>query len=197
MRLKSMCAALLVSGGFGFSGAVVAAPPDAGTMLAETCAGCHGPNGSSHGPAIPTIAGMAKETFVDYMKAYQEGSRPATIMDRLAKGYTEQEINLMAAHFAKQKFVRFPQTTDAAKVTAGAALHKEHCTKCHEDNGRKDEDGSGILAGQWLPYLMYSLEDFTSGKREMTKKMASQVKKVQEADPKGLENLMHFYASQK
>jgi len=44
---------------------------------------------------------------------------------------------------------------------------------------------------------MYSLEDFTSGKREMAKKMAAEVKRVQEADPKGLEALMHFYASQK
>ncbi len=197
MRLKLMCAALLTAGGFAFPGVLMAAPPDAATMLAQTCTGCHGPNGSSQGPATPTIAGMAVETFMDYMKAYQDGTRPTTVMDRIAKGYTDDELKLMANYYFKQKFVRFPQTTDAAKVKAGQALHKDRCVKCHEDNGRKDEDGSGVLAGQWLPYLVYSMEDFTSGKREMAKKMAAEVKKVQEADPKGLENLMHFYASQK
>lgn len=197
MRLKLMCAALLTAGGLAVSGAPMAAPPDAGAMLASTCYGCHGPAGSSLGPATPTIAGMAVETFMDYMKAYQDGTRPTTVMDRIAKGYTDDELKLMAGHFSKQKFVRFPQTTDPAKVKAGAALHKERCSKCHEDNGHKDSDGSGILAGQWLPYLLYSMEDFTSGKREMAKKMAAEVKRVQEADPKGLESLMHFYASQK
>lgn len=197
MRLKLMCAALLTAGGFAFPGALMAAAPDAATMLAQTCAGCHGPNGSSLGPATPTIAGMATETFMDYMKAYQDGSRPTTVMDRIAKGYTEEELKLLAGYFSKQKFVRFAQSTDAAKVKAGQALHKERCAKCHEDNGRKDEDGSGVLAGQWLPYLTYSMEDFTSGKREMAKKMAAEVKKVKEADPDGLDKLMHFYASQK
>ncbi len=197
MRLKLMCAALLTAGGFAFPGALMAAPPDAGAMLAGTCYGCHGPAGSSLGPATPTISGMATETFMDYMKAYQEGTRPTTVMDRIAKGYTEAELKLMADYFVKQKFVRFPQQTDPALVKAGAALHKDRCVKCHEDNGRKDADGSGVLAGQWLPYLVYSMEDFTSGKREMAKKMAAEVKRVQEADPKGLEALMHFYASQK
>jgi cytochrome subunit of sulfide dehydrogenase len=197
MKCKLLSAALVALASLGTGLAVQAAAPDAATMLVNTCVGCHGPNGSSGGPATPTIAGMASDTFLDYMKAYQDGSRPATVMDRIAKGYTEDELKLMANFFVKQKFVRIAQTTDPAKVKAGQALHKNHCSKCHEDNGRKDEDGSGVLAGQWLPYLLYSVEDFSSGKREMAKKMAAQVKKVKEADPNGLESLMHFYASQK
>jgi sulfide dehydrogenase cytochrome subunit len=40
------------------------------TMLANTCAGCHGPDGASGGPATPTIAGLSTEYFVEVMNGY-------------------------------------------------------------------------------------------------------------------------------
>lgn len=173
-----------------------AAPPDAVTMIAGTCVGCHGANGTSRGPASPTIAGMAVETFVDAMKGFQDGSRPATIMDRIAKGYTEDEIKQLAVYFNKQPFGRAPNQVDAAKVKLGKSLHNEFCKKCHADNGKKDEDGSNVLAGQWLPYLRFAMEDFTGGQRKMEKKMKGQVEDVQKKDPGGLDALLQFYASQ-
>ncbi|MGB0126379.1 MAG: c-type cytochrome [Rhodocyclaceae bacterium] len=176
---------------------VGAAGPDATTMLVNTCVACHGPGGSSQGPATPHIAGLAPDTFIDAMKAYRDGSRPATVMDRIAKGYTENEIELMADYFYRQNPVRLAQPTESDKAKAGEALHKQHCQKCHADNGRKDEDGTGILAGQWLPYLLYSIEDFLAGGRQAPKKMAAEMKRIRDADPEGLEKLMHFYASQK
>jgi sulfide dehydrogenase cytochrome subunit len=197
MKHAFLGAAVVAAWAISLGGPALAAPPDAVTMMANTCVGCHGPNGSSLGPASPTIAGMATDTFVEAMTAYKEGKRPATVMDRIAKGYSDEEIKQMATYFSKQQFVRLPQKTDPALVKAGQALHKDHCEKCHLDNGRKDEDGSNILAGQWLLYLNYSMDDFTKGGREMEKKMKAQVEKVQAKDPKGIEALMHFYASQK
>lgn len=197
MKLVSVRAAVAALGLLAVGASAEAAPPDAVTMMAGTCVGCHGMDGTSRGPASPTIAGMAPETFIDAMKSFQDGSRPATVMDRIAKGYTEDEIKQMAAYFAKLPFGRAPNKVDPAKVNVGKALHNEFCKKCHVDNGKKDEDGSNILAGQWLPYLQFAMEDFTSGKRKMEKKMKGQVEDVQKKDPAGLEALMHFYASQK
>jgi sulfide dehydrogenase cytochrome subunit len=171
--------------------------PDAGTMLANTCLGCHGPGGSSVGPATPTIAGMATDTFAEAMKGYKEGTRPATVMDRIVKGYTEDEIKAMGAYFAKQTFVRYPQKVDDKKAAEGKKLHKEHCEKCHVDEGTKDEDGSSVLAGQWLPYLQFQMEDFIAGSREMPKKMKSQVEKVQGKGADAIDSLLQFYASKK
>ncbi len=83
-------------------------------------------------------------------------------------------------------------------VKSGAKLHKKYCEKCHEDNGRSSEDDAGILAGQWMPYLRYTLTDYTSGNREMTKKMKKKVEALQKKEgDKGFEDLMHFYSSQK
>ena len=169
-----------------------------GALLASTCAGCHGANGSSVGPSIPSIAGMTAETFIEEMKGFKAGTRPSTIMDRLAKGYTEDEIKLMAEYFSKQKFERFAQDVDAAKAKAGKKLAEEYCETCHVDGGRKDEDGSGVLAGQWLPYLHYAVEDFQSGAREMPKKMKKRIEAMlKDAGPDSLESTLHFYASQK
>ena len=56
-----------------------AAGPSA-SMLADTCAGCHGVDGSSVGPASPSIAGMSAEYFTETMEAFKSGERPSTIM---------------------------------------------------------------------------------------------------------------------
>lgn len=167
------------------------------SMLANTCAGCHGTNGSSFGPASPTIAGISPEYFIESMQEYASGKRPSTIMQRIAKGYSEKEIGLMAHYFSKQPFVRQPQSHDINLARKGKALHKKYCEKCHEDSGRSAEDDAGILAGQWSLYLSYMMDDYTSGRREMDKKMKKRVKKLQEEQgDSGIKQLIHFYASQ-
>lgn len=71
-----------------------------GAVLANTCAGCHGTDGKSPGP-IPGLQGLPQAYLVDTMKAFRDGKRPATVMGRIAKGYTDEEIELMSAYLAK------------------------------------------------------------------------------------------------
>lgn len=179
----------------GFSTALAATP--SAEMLANTCAGCHGTHGSSIGPASPTIAGISHDYFIETMEAYQNGERPATIMSRIAKGYTKAEIKLMAGYFSKQPFVRQKQKYNKTKAKKGKKLHKKYCEKCHEDGGRSSEDDAGILAGQWEPFLRYSMEDFIHGGRPMEKKMKKKVDALQKAHgDKGMDALINYYASQ-
>ncbi|WP_040727840.1 cytochrome c [Thiomicrorhabdus sp. Kp2] len=169
---------------------------DRGTMLANTCVGCHGPNGVSHGPATPSIAGISKDYFTESMNAYAAGDRPSTIMMRIAKGYSEEDIEAMADYFAKQKFASAPQQADAKLSTKGAKLHDKYCEKCHSEGGSLSEDDAGILAGQWKPYLQYNLHDFTSGNREAPKKMAKKLKAMYEKHGQaGVDELIEFYSS--
>lgn len=167
-------------------------------MLANTCAGCHGTDGVSSGPATPSIAGISQAYFIDAMVAYKEGTRPSTIMTRIAKGYSEEEVKAMAGFFAKQKFVAHAQTSDAGKAAEGKKLHDKYCEKCHAEGGSSSEDDAGILYGQWSPYLKFTFEDFQSGKREMAKKMA---KKIEELNAKegdaGIDKLVNYYSSAK
>jgi sulfide dehydrogenase cytochrome subunit len=197
MKLNRIASLLAITVSFGFAGTASAAPPDAVTLMASTCVGCHGADGTSRGPATPTIAGMAVDTFVEAMKSFKDGSRTATIMDRIAKGFTDEETKQLAEYYGKLPFGRAAQKTDAAMVSKGKQLHNEFCKKCHVDNGKKDEDGSNVLAGQWLPYLAMSIEDFTLHGRKTEKKMKAALEEVAKKDPGGLESLMQFYASQK
>ena len=72
--------------------------------LAATCAACHGTNGASAaGSSVPSLAGMPRAYMVEQMKAFKAGTRSATIMHQLAKGYSDAQIEQMATYFAAQK----------------------------------------------------------------------------------------------
>lgn len=86
--------------------AVPAQPQDALYLrsLAATCANCHGTAGRApEGSAVPGLAGMPRDHMVAQMQAFKSGSRPATIMHQLAKGYSDAQIDQLAAWFAAQK----------------------------------------------------------------------------------------------
>jgi len=73
-----------------------------GAALAANCANCHGTSGRAIG-AMPALAGQPKSYLVEQMKAFKEGRRTGTIMHQLAKGYTDEQIESMAAYLSAQK----------------------------------------------------------------------------------------------
>jgi len=172
--------------------ALAAGPTPA--MLANACAGCHGTNGASAGPAMPSLAGQSKEAIVEAMKKFKSGERPSTIMGRLAKGYSDADFAAMGEFFAGQKLHVARQTLDAKRVLKGASLQEANCARCHIEEGREGKDDSPAMAGQWLPYMQMQMALYLSGMRKMPEKMAEKVKPLSVED---LESLLHFYASVK
>jgi sulfide dehydrogenase cytochrome subunit len=75
----------------------------AGARLAATCTGCHGTNGTTVGGALPSLAGQSKETLLASLRAFRAGERPATVMTQLAKGYSEAQLEQIAAFFATRE----------------------------------------------------------------------------------------------
>jgi sulfide dehydrogenase cytochrome subunit len=71
-------------------------------LAAEGCTGCHGPNGAGAG-GVPTLAGRDAAELRALMAAFRANERPATIMGRVARGYTEAEIAAVAEHFAQTR----------------------------------------------------------------------------------------------
>lgn len=190
----------LITAGLAFGSVNAFADDDRAVMLGSTCAGCHGTFGNSTGPAIPSIAGLKADAFTEAMVAYkaEKDARPSTIMGRIAKGYSDDEIALMAGYFEKQKFAPAQQDSDSAKAETGKKLHDKYCEKCHSEGGSLAEEDSPVLAGQWMPYVHYSLNDFLDGSRDMPKKMAKKLKKLHEKEGEaGIEALLNYYASQK
>jgi len=71
-------------------------------ILANPCAGCHGMDGVSAG-TIPSINLLSADAIVAALKAFKTGERPGTVMDRIAKGYTDEEIQRIADYFQSLK----------------------------------------------------------------------------------------------
>ena len=71
--------------------------------LAANCANCHGTAGrAAAGSALPGLAGLPRDYLVAQMQAFRSGARPATVMHQLAKGFSDAQVEQIAAYFAAQ-----------------------------------------------------------------------------------------------
>jgi len=82
--------------------AAVAQDTPAARSLAATCAACHGTDGRSVTNDVAGLAGLPREHIVSQMRAFRDGTRPATVMHQIAKGYSDQQIELMADYFSRR-----------------------------------------------------------------------------------------------
>ena len=77
---------------------------DAATRnMAAACAICHGTDGRTASNTVTSLAGLSREKIASELRAFRDGQRTATVMHQIAKGYTDQQIDAMAAWFAAQK----------------------------------------------------------------------------------------------
>ncbi|MBK5969468.1 cytochrome C [Thiorhodovibrio winogradskyi] len=164
-------------------------------MLSHTCAGCHGTDGASAGEAMPTIAGMDKGYLVKTLVDYRDDLRPSTIMGRIMRGYSDQEIAAIASFFAARPWVSTERTIDGELAYQGELIHRERCETCHADGGRGQDTHSPRLAGQWGPYLAHALETCRAQGPSCKKRQgAERVNVLEDAE---IQALAHCYESQK
>ena len=72
--------------------------------LAASCAHCHGTDGQAvQGQAMVKLAGLPADYTLAQLLAFRNGTRPATVMHQLAKGYTPEQLSAIATYFASQK----------------------------------------------------------------------------------------------
>ena len=73
-----------------------------GEMLSNSCSACHGTDGKSPG-AIPSIHGKSASFIASSLTEFRAGTRASTVMGRHAMGYSDEEIQHIADHFAGLK----------------------------------------------------------------------------------------------
>ena len=195
MKFKNTGLAVIVAGVL-LSGSAVASDPRSASMLANTCAGCHGTNGASAGDAMPIVGGFDKRYLIEVLKQFKSGERDSTIMGRIMRGYSELEIKAIATYMADQKWVSSAKQPPKHLIGNGAKIHKEKCESCHETNGAFQDDEVPRLAGQWADYtkiMLYNFHDIGSPHTQ-PRKMRKRVQKLSQDE---LDELANFYASQK
>jgi len=182
--------------------ATTAAQSDDFVDLVKLCEGCHGQDGNSRLPVVPSIAGFSYEGFLNTMDVFRENERialefqrpgePETVMNEIARSLSDEDVDALAKYFSERTFLPIRQAVDAELASRGAILHKQQCERCHTHNGAEPVEDAAILAGQWTPYLRLQFSNILTGKRIVPRGMLRRVKKLNTDE---IEALLNFYAA--
>jgi sulfide dehydrogenase cytochrome subunit len=177
-------------------GAAVLLQGASGELLAGTCFGCHGPQGRSKAPAIPSLAGLSEKYFIRVMQAYQYGGRYGSVMGRIALGFDSHEITRMANYFSQFEVQSNAQRVSWRQVDKGRRLHQLYCLECHGDPTQAPIGEANLLHGQWMDYLRWTLQDYLIGINQADAEMSQQLSSlVRRHGSAGLEALVNYLGS--
>lgn len=84
------------------AGALAQSPGPSGQAMGQTCFVCHGPDGRNAGP-VASLAGLPREHVVRHMMEFKTDRRPGTVMNRIAKSYSDEQIAAIADFVATLK----------------------------------------------------------------------------------------------
>ncbi len=174
-RVLALLSAVLLS-----SASALAGPTE---DLAASCNACHGMNGVSVGPSMPSIGGLSEAYLKNMMLQWKSGERYSATMGRHFKGYSDEELSKLATHFSKLPWTPVVQKADA-KVLAQGKDATERCETCHgATGGQPDDEDTPKMNGQWTQYLELELLKYRTDAVKMPhKKMRNNAKKLDEAD---------------
>lgn len=138
--------------------AALRAAPSEATLAA--CSACHGPQGNSQNPQLPSLAGQPKIFIENQLVLIREGLREIPAMQALMSGIKDDEIIELAKHFSARPLAANPTPVDNAKAERGAAIaSRTRCGTCHlaDFSGQQQVPR---LAGQQEQYLLLSMQQF-------------------------------------
>jgi sulfide dehydrogenase cytochrome subunit len=179
--MRKVFVALALAALSGVSGSAMARGDVEG--LARTCNNCHGVGGVSVGNSMPSIGGLPMGYLQNIMKQWKYDERSAITMNRVVKGLSDDEIDGLAAYFAKQPWVPTPQRVSTELLAQGKSAISEKCEDCHGLTGNDPDVDAPKINGQWAKYMELELEKYRSKEFKMPhrkmKKAAHEIKPVE------------------
>ncbi len=165
----------------------------AGKKRTSTCTGCHGIDGNSVNPTMPSLAGQNAEYLTKAMTAYRDGRRKDVMMNEAVASFTDKAIANVAAYYATQTPRRITENNGAKRfdpVADGAKIGAT-CNGCHGVDGTSQLAGIPNLAGLHPVYFIAATESYKSGLRP-DETMKSMVSFLSETD---IEEVSLYYAT--
>ena len=135
----------------------------------EVCSACHGAEGVSEQPSVPSLAGQ-KDRFLQWQLVFfRNGQRQSEIMGPMAAELTDTDLRNLGAYYASLPPGPAPtEDVDPALRQAGAAAAEKHrCAACHTDTFTGNQAAPSIIH-QHQEYLVKALTDYRSGARPST-----------------------------
>ncbi len=136
-----------------------------GRVKAQACVACHGADGNSAIPTIPSLAGQPRQFIVTALYMFREGRRKNEVMAPFAANLSNADLNDLAAYFSTQKMTppsgqASPETIAKGRVITVA----NNCVACHTA-ALVGQQQMPRLAGQHKPYLLAQLQAFKARTR--------------------------------
>ena len=136
-----------------------------GRAKAQVCVACHGADGNSVIPTIPSIAGQPRQFIVTALYMFREGRRTNDAMAPFAAKLSNADLNDLAAYFNAQKMTAPTGQASQETVAKGwAVTAANNCVACHTA-ALTGQQQIPRLAGQHKPYLLAQLKAFKAGIR--------------------------------
>jgi cytochrome c553 len=129
------------------------------------CGACHGADGNSQLPGMPSLAGQPRLFLENYLVMTREGLRGNEVMQALLKGLSDRDIVALAAHFSKLPARSTEEKADPELFNRGRDIAaKNHCANCHEPDFRGREQ-MPRLAGQREDFLAEAMLQYRQNRR--------------------------------
>jgi cytochrome subunit of sulfide dehydrogenase len=162
--------------------------------LLPICTSCHGANGVSENPEIPSLAGQHEDYLLLSIKGYQSAQGVSEVMRAMVGALNENEVRHLANHFAAQPYIRRKQAADPVKAEQGREVYLKLCQLCHRDEGRSSSYAEyPLLAGQSLDYLLLTMNRILSGSKSVD---ILKTEMLSLASPEKIDQAVHFFAAQ-
>lgn len=162
--------------------------------LARTCNGCHGVGGVSISGPMPSIGGLPRDYLRQIMKQWKYGERSAITMDRIVKGFSDDQIDDLAEYFSKQRWVPTPQPAPDAVLARGKSAASDNCRDCHGLTGNDPDVDVPRINGQWAKYMELELMKYRSGEFKMTHRKMKQA--ARDMKPDDVSATARYYGAQ-
>ena len=148
-----------------------------------TCLACHGTNGTSAIPTVPSLGGMPVNYLLSQLYLFRENIRKVDPMNAMAAGLSDDDLRTLGALFNKMPPPPPAPALTAADEALGANLvEKYHCNSCHMPN----LSGQGTIphiAGQHVEYVKQALVTYKNNtRRGYSPAMNEAVQAVEDAD---------------
>lgn len=170
-------------------GTAAASPYEQGKELSGTCAKCHGDDGNSKTPGIPSLAGQQPHYLVTAVQEYHQGERQTGAMKSILRESSSLELESLALFFASQDPA--PRAAPAFGDPALGEPATAMCGGCHGHHGVSADAATPSLAGQDPQYLMKAIKAYRTTRRQW-----GMQRYVAGLSDKEVENIAAYYASQ-
>ena len=136
-----------------------------GRVKSQVCAACHGVDGNSVIPTIPSLAGQPRQFITQALFMFREGRRKNDQMTPFAEKLSNADLNDLAQYFSAQKLTPPTRKPEQSIVVRGQAVtEKNNCVACHTPT-LVGQQHIPRLAGQHKPYLLDQLKQFKAATR--------------------------------